>query len=119
MTTELKCESWCTEGDGHPRKMYRADQWCQGPMRMTVLGLESPNSPALPVKEITLGETPALTVYARRDWYGLPFVRMNIDRPHQNQHLSIDDVDISLTPFEAVELANHLISIVEDIGGAK
>lgn len=49
MTTELKCESWCTEGDGHPREMYRADQWCQGPMRMTVLGLESPNSPALPV----------------------------------------------------------------------
>jgi hypothetical protein len=114
MSGKIVCAPWCRYGDGHPQEHFRADQWCQGPQHMTILGLESA-APALPVKEIA--ETPALTVYARRGWYALPTVRMNVNREHINDHLAVD-VDFDLTPFEAIELAGHLIAVAEMIGGA-
>lgn len=114
---KITCTSWCIEGDGHPEENFRADQWCQGEARMTILGLES-LGPALPVSKIIIGEAPAITVYARQGWYQLPIVRMNVNRYHANDHMAID-ADLSLTPAEAIQLAKQLIETVAEIGGTQ
>lgn len=110
MTTEFKCETWCTDGDGHPHYAFRGDQSCWGPEHRVVLGLErgAPGTGIAPQP----GDAPAISAYAYRGWYELPKVKLNI---------CTEDVDrdFLLTPFEAVELANHLVSVVETIGGAQ
>lgn len=112
------CTPWCTEDDNHFGYALRGDQSCWGPKNKTVFSLDD-YAPALGA-EIPCDAT-GMTVYAYQGWYQLPKVRVNVfwepnervDKRHGIDH------DFLLTPAEAIELANHLISAVETIGGAK
>src|SRR5665647_3064014 len=33
----ITCTPWCTDGDGHPNEVFRADQWCRTEERATML----------------------------------------------------------------------------------
>lgn len=115
MSTEFHCAPWCTalgtEDEGHSRYNLRGDQSCWGPERKTVFGLES-DAPGLGITPIP-HEAPGITVYAYLGWYELPKVRLNVFSDAGDI-----DHDFLLTPFEAIELANHLISVVETIAAA-
>lgn len=119
MTTAVgvQCAPWCTDGDSHQREYFRSDQWCQGDITKVILGLEH-RAPALPITAVDLSE-PGISVYARRDWHGLPYVALNVYREHNNQFLSID-TDLKVTVAEARELAAALLAVadcIEEAGG--
>lgn len=119
MSAEHQCAPWCIEGSPHHRGYkLRADQNCWGPDHSVVLGLED-GAPATHLSHAEMLELdpPRITACAWRQWYGLPIVYLHAYRPSSNPHEDLD-VNLKLTPFEAVELANHLISVVETIGAA-
>jgi hypothetical protein len=112
----IECAPWCEDGDGHPKEFLRADQNCWGTQYKVILGLEH-GAPALPIQVIS-SDAPGLSVYAYREWNGLPHVRLNVLREHEEEHLSVD-VDLNLTADEALQLAEHLVAtaeLVEDRG---
>ncbi|MDP7731500.1 hypothetical protein [Mycobacterium sp. TY813] len=108
---QITCAPWCIDGDGHPGHHARSDQSCWGPSHKTVFGLED-DAPGLPL-ETDCG-APGISVHAYQGWYQLPTVRLNVYSAQGKI-----DRDFLLTPFEAVELAEHLITAVETIGGAR
>ncbi|MGV7311985.1 hypothetical protein PJJ28_14545 [Mycobacterium kansasii] len=112
----IACASWCTDCDGHPHYALRGDQNCWGPQRKVILGLED-GAPALPLQDDELFAAPGITVYAFREWHALPTVKLNLYRPTENGHLSVD-VDVQLTLVEAQQLAADLLSAVAEIEGA-
>ncbi|RUP35015.1 MAG: hypothetical protein EKK51_00205 [Mycolicibacterium sp.] len=114
MTTagRYQCAPWCTEGNGHPDYFLRADQSCWGPERKTVLSLEN-DAPALPMERVPC-DAPAIAVYPYQGWYQLPKIKLHIYAERQDL-----DVDFLLTPAEAIELAEHLITTVETIALAE
>lgn len=109
----IVCALWCVEGDGHPDAACRADQCCHGVQPKVVLGLE-PGAPALPM-ETAPSDAPGITVYAYKEWHGLPHVRLNVFREHVNRYLSVD-VDLDVTAAEARELARNLLEVADQIG---
>lgn len=113
----IQCAPWCTDGDGHPHYALRGDQNCWGPLRKTILGLED-GAPALPLQDDELDAAPGISVYAYRGWHALPTVKLNLYRPTENGHLSVD-VDVQLTLVEAQQLAADLLSVVAEIEGAR
>ena len=104
----FQCAPWCTEGDGHPDYFLRADQSCWGAELKTVLSLEN-DAPALPLERVP-SDAPAIAVYPYRGWYQLPKIKLHI---YAERHDT--DIDFLLTPSEAVELAEHLITTVQTI----
>lgn len=114
---EINCASWCIQGDQHQKEILRGDQNCEGPQLKVILGLAD-GAPPLPLKDDDLFSAPGLTVYAFKRWHSLPTVKLNLYRPTENGHGCVD-VDVQLTPIEAVELAEHLITVVKTIGGVK
>ncbi|MCQ4359663.1 hypothetical protein KQR54_00600 [Mycobacterium gordonae] len=113
----IACASWCTDGDGHPHSALRGDQNCWGPQRKTILGLED-GAPALPLKDDELFAAPGISVYAFREWHALPTVKLNLYRPSENGHLSVD-IDVQLTLAEARQLADSLVAVVAEIEGER
>jgi hypothetical protein len=109
---DFQCTPWCTDDDRHVRYHLRADQSCWGPIHKTVFGLD-PHAPALPMTEISC-DTAGISVYAYQAYYELPKVKLNVYAEDGKS-----DDDFLLTPGEAVELAGHLITVVETIVGAK
>lgn len=113
----IVCASWCTDADGHLLKSLRADQDCWGPQRKVILGLED-GAPALPLQDDQLFAAPGITVYAFRGWHSLPTVKLNLYRPTENSHCSVD-VDVQLTLAEARRLAGSLLAACDEIDGAR
>jgi hypothetical protein len=105
----IVCESWCTDGDGHPEGSCWADQTCRSTQHKVICGLED-GAPALPLAHPWDG--PGITVYARKEWHGLPHVVLNVYREHQNAHISVD-TDLSLTADEAREIARNLLQVAD------
>lgn len=118
--TTFQCAPWCanrgTDDEGHRGYILRGDQSCWGPQGKTVFGLEE-GTPALGVHPAPC-DSPGIAVYAYQGWYELPKVKLNVFRDSRNEHLAVD-ADFYLTPSEAVELAGHLIAVVETIAGVK
>lgn len=113
----IACASWCTDGDGHPHYALRGDQACWGTRRKTILGLED-GAPSLPLQDDELEAAPGITLYAFRGWHALPTVKLNVYRPSENGHLSVD-VDVQLTLAEARQLVDSLMAAVAEIEGAR
>lgn len=116
-TQEIRCAPWCTDEHGHKMSSNRADQNCWGPDHPVILGLDD-HAPAahLSVEEQLAADPARITPSAYKPWYGLPVVYLHMYRPSENTYLNLD-TSLHLTPSEAVELANHLIAVVETIGG--
>ena len=112
MSAEFQCAPWCVDGDGHPHYVLRGDQSCWGPEHRVVFGLER-GAPGTAIDPDPF-DAPGVRVYPYQGWYELPKVKLNV-----YSDAADIDYDFLLTPFEAVELANHLISVVETIGGAR
>src|SRR3981081_3541677 len=104
----IDCAPWCVDGDGHPDDICRADQNCWGVQHKVVLGLED-GAPALPMTSVS-SDAPGLTVYAYKQWHGLPHLRLNVFREHDNPHLSVDH-DLDVTASEARQLAVYLLAV--------
>ncbi|WP_131827693.1 hypothetical protein [Mycolicibacterium fortuitum] len=84
-----------------------------------MLGLEQ-GAPAthLSIEEQLATDPARITPCAYREWHGLPVVYLHLYRPSENPHLYMD-TSMHLTPFEAVELANHLIAVAKTIGDCR
>jgi hypothetical protein len=63
-------------------------------------------------------DAPGITVYAYKQWHGLPQVRLNLFRAHDNPLLSVD-VDLNVTADEARQLAAYLIEVAEQVEGLR
>ncbi len=118
MSEKTECAPWCTDAQDHRRNWLRGDQNCWGEDRPVILGLEegAPATHLSPEEALHQGDPPRITACAYREWYGLPVVYLHLYRPSENKYLDLDH-SFKLTPFEALELANHLIATVEQIGG--
>lgn len=112
----MSCATWCTDGDEHPKELLRADQDCWGPEHVTVLGLEAGAPSTVNPEAAAMCDPTRITTYAHQKFYALPTVRLHVYRHHRNEHLAVD-ADFHLTPAEAIELAEHLVSVVEEIAG--
>lgn len=112
----VRCAPWCVDGDGHPREHFRNDQCCNGPMQMLLFSLED-HAQAIPVSEIDAG-APHCNVYARQNPHSLPMVVLHVFRDHHRHEKLSVDAEFKLTPAEAIELAENLITVVEAIAGA-
>lgn len=109
----ITCAPWCTDGDGHPDAVCRADQCCHGVQTKVVLGLEA-GAPSLPLAAAIGDGSPGVTVYAYRAWHGLPHLRLNVFRLGPERHLDVD-VDLDVTAGEARELARHLLQLADQV----
>lgn len=115
---KVTCPAWCTD-PGHQREVYRHDQICWGPGRAVVLHLEH-GAPAthLSLVQALEMDPPRIDPCAYRRWHHLPIVYLHLYRPHENRHLDLD-TNLKLTAAEARQLADNLLTVADEIDGAR
>jgi len=108
-----RCEPWCRLTDRHRSESFREDQYCLSVERRVQFSLEdcAPGW-AMPVDDVA----PHIGVYARRDYYRMPYIMINLFRENRNEFRCID-TDFKVTPLEALELAEHLMAVVAQVVG--
>jgi len=93
----ITCTPWCTDGDGHPNEVFRADQWCRTEERATMLTRD------YTYRDRT-SEVDTVAVSVQRDPGRFPEVAL--------RHTAPDDAAY-LSPAEARQVAAALIAAAD------
>lgn len=94
-TGPVECTTWCYNGDGHPREMFREDQRCYSEFDYIDLTL-------------TDGQ---ISAHARRDVDKQPVVELHVYGSFHGPCGETDET-IHLTALEAVNLVTSLTSAI-------